>query len=100
MEGVEASEEEEDSGGNEEDLSPESLARISELEQALATNPYNYANHEELVNLLKGGEDFDRLDGLKYVEFKTQVDQIAKSTRELEQSFSPHWTTLAGLGCR
>jgi len=59
MEGVEDSEEEDDSG--EEDLSPESLARISELEQALATNPYNYANHEELVKLLKGGEDFDRL---------------------------------------
>ena len=74
------------------------MARISELEQALATNPYNYANHEELVKLLKGGEDFDRLDDLKFVEFKTQVDQIAKSTRELEQSVSPHWTTLAGLG--
>ena len=76
------------------------MARISELEQALATNPYNYANHEELVNLLKGGEDFDRLDGLKYVDFKTFADQIAKSTRELEPSVSPHWTTLAGLGGR
>ena len=47
--------------GEEEALSPETLARISELEQALASNPYNYANHEELVKLLKGGEDFDRL---------------------------------------
>ena len=83
----------------EEDPSPESLARISELEQALATNPYNYANYEELVKLLKGGEDFDRLEGLKYVFFfLTQSDQIANSTRELEQSVSPHWTTVARLG--
>ena len=82
----------------EEDPSPESLARISELEQALATNPYNYANHEELVKLLKGGEDFDRLEGLKYAFLLTQSDQIANSTRELEQSVSPHWTTLARLG--
>ena len=46
--------------GEEEALSPESLARISDLEQGLASNPYNYANHEELVKLLKSGEDFDR----------------------------------------
>ena len=49
------------STGEEEALSPETLARISELEQALASNPYNYANHEELVKLLKGSEEFDRL---------------------------------------
>ena len=46
--------------GEEEGLNPETLARIGELEQGLAGNPYNYANHEELVKLLKGGEDFER----------------------------------------
>ena len=63
MEGVDDSDgsgEDEDSG-EEDSLSPETLAKISELEQALESNPYNYANHEELVKLLKTGEDFDRL---------------------------------------
>ena len=55
--------------GEEEALSAESLARISELEQALASNPFNYANHEELVKLLKSGEDFDRLDRASNVYF-------------------------------
>ena len=55
--------------GEEDALSPEALARISELEQALASNPFNYANHEELVKLLKGGEDFDRLDHASNVCF-------------------------------
>ena len=55
--------------GEEDALSPEALARISELEQALASNPFNYANHEELVKLLKAGEDFDRLDRASNVCF-------------------------------
>ena len=63
MEGVDDSDgsgEDEDSG-EEDSLSPETLAKISQLEEALESNPYNYANHEELVKLLKTGEDFDRL---------------------------------------
>jgi len=62
MEGVDSdASEDEDDSGEEEGLNPETLARIGELEQGLAGNPYNYANHEELVKLLKGGEDFERL---------------------------------------
>ena len=63
------------------------MARISELEQALASNPYNYANHEELVKLLKGSEEFDRLKKPQMCVVKLHLVRLRKARENWSQVF-------------
>jgi len=61
MEGVEDSDDSEDEMEGEEGPSAETLARIEALQKEVAAQPFLYSSHEELVTLLKGTEELERL---------------------------------------
>jgi len=72
-EDMEDSEDEKDSGSDEdlEEEDPELLKKITEFEEEISNNPYNYSAHFELVTLLRKTEDFEKLRGArkKFSEF-------------------------------
>lgn len=56
-------EDDENSDNDEDDaeVDPEVLKKINDLEADIKTNPYNYAAHTEVIELLKKTDDFDKL---------------------------------------
>jgi len=60
---MEDSDDEKDSGSDEEleEEDPELLKKITDFEEEIAINPYNYNAHLEMVTLLRKTEDFEKL---------------------------------------
>jgi len=94
------SEDDKRSGSDEDDFEeeeedPELLKKISEFEDEISNNPYNYAAHLELVTLLRKTEEFEKLrsarrkfsefyplTGELWVEWISDEQKIATSEEE------------------